>query len=164
MSLNGYAAVIQDQRGTFLSQGNFSLWRKDGDDGYDTMHWISKQSWSNGDVFSVGISADGCGALTQLLDQPKWLKGQFIMLASADAHQTIYPGGAFREGLIEGWMGLMSLLTKGYSLKNTLPDIMRHEGLSQWYDPIEATDKSLNVNYPTIHLASWWDIVRASFD
>lgn len=37
MAMNGYAAVIQDQRGTFRSQGNFSVWRKDGDDGYDTM-------------------------------------------------------------------------------------------------------------------------------
>ena len=112
-------------------------------------------------MFSAGVSADGCGALTQLLDEPKWLKGQFIMLASADAHSTIYPGGAFREGLIGGWMGLMSIMTHGYSLRHTLPDIMKHEALSTWYDPIEATDKSFRVDYPTIHLASWWDIVSA---
>jgi hypothetical protein len=104
------------------SQGVFEFFHKGGDDGYDTMQWISKQPWSNGIVFeqgkhsfqlvheyihlhhlytsadyfslnfpytychlnilSIGISADGILALTSLLDEPEWLKAQFIIWAA----------------------------------------------------------------------------------
>jgi len=158
--LNGHACVIQDQRGTFLSEGHFSMWQKDAEDGYDTMEWIVKQPWSNSEVFGSGISADGCGALTQLLEKPPHLKGQLIMWSSADGHKTSYPGGAFREGLLTGWMGIMSLLTKGYSLTNTLPDILAHEQLGPWWDKIETVGKFQNVKWPMIHLAGWWDIFQ----
>jgi predicted acyl esterase len=58
-TMNGFVAVIQDQRGTFLSGGEFTMWHNDAEDGADTMDWIVKQEWSNGKVFSAGISADG---------------------------------------------------------------------------------------------------------
>mmetsp|Transcript_27866 Transcript_27866/g.44636 ORF Transcript_27866/g.44636 Transcript_27866/m.44636 type:complete len:634 (-) Transcript_27866:1905-3806(-) len=158
MASLGHVAIIQDQRGTFLSEGVFSMWRHDGEDGYDTMKWISEQPWSNGEVFSSGISADGCGAFTQIVQAPKWLKGQFLVFASASAHETIYPGGAFRAGLIEGWMTAMSIMTKGKSLTHTLPDILNHEPLSSYYKNIEAKNWFQNVKWPTVHLTGWWDI------
>jgi predicted acyl esterase len=84
-------------RGTGQSEGKFTLWRGDADDGYDTMKWISEQAWSNGTVFSTGASADGLAQFVQPLDQPPWLKGQFIMVAAISAYETFYPGGAYRH-------------------------------------------------------------------
>ncbi|GBG25512.1 Hypothetical Protein FCC1311_017312 [Hondaea fermentalgiana] len=155
---NDMVAVIQDQRGTFLSGGKFSMWKNDGEDGYDTMAWIAKQSWSNGEVYTAGISADACGAFAQIVSRPPWLKGQFLMLASGNAHETIYPGGAFREGLIEGWMASMAASTRGHSLLQTLPEIKAHEALSSWYSKVEADNFVEGVAWPTVHLSGWWDI------
>lgn len=158
MATNGMVAVIQDQRGTFLSEGEFSMWQHDGADGADTMAWIAEQPWSNGEVYASGVSADGCGAFTQVIEHPKQLKGQFLMLASANAHETIYPGGAYRQGLVDGWMSAMSIMTGGKSLTHTLPEIVKHEALSSYYDTVEIDKYLGNVDWPTVHLTAWWDI------
>jgi uncharacterized protein len=51
-----YITVVQDMRGRYNSQGEWEFWRKDADDGYDTINWITSQSWSDGNVMSFGIS------------------------------------------------------------------------------------------------------------
>ena len=64
-------------RGTCKSEGNFSVWRKDGEDAYDTFAWIVKQPWSNGKVFTAGGSADGIAQFVQPLALPPNLVAQF---------------------------------------------------------------------------------------
>lgn len=54
----GYISVRQDFRGTGQSEGNFTLWQESHADAYDTIDWIVEQPWSNGEVFTTGISAD----------------------------------------------------------------------------------------------------------
>ena len=157
---NGFIAVLQDQRGTFISDGEFTMWKNDADDGYDTLEWIKKQDFSNGKVYTAGISADGCGTFAMLMDPNEALKGQLLVWASADGHKTSYPGGAFREGLITGWMSIMAIMTQGDSFMKTLPDIVAHEALSKWWYNIEAPPHYSKVNWPTIHLSAWWDIFQ----
>ena len=49
-ALGDFVAIGQDMRGTCKSEGNFTMWRSDGEDSYDTMAWIAQQPWSNGQV------------------------------------------------------------------------------------------------------------------
>lgn len=57
---HGYAVVVQDHRGRFESEGMFVPYPvTDGDDGYDTLSWIAKQSWSTGKVGTMGCSYVG---------------------------------------------------------------------------------------------------------
>jgi len=39
----GFAAVMQDLRGSGQSEGDFSFWRAEGADTYDTLAWIEQQ-------------------------------------------------------------------------------------------------------------------------
>lgn len=55
----GFVAIGQDMRGTEKSEGNFTMWQSDSDDGEDLGDWIVKQEWSNGQVLTFGASADG---------------------------------------------------------------------------------------------------------
>ncbi len=57
----GYAAVVQDVRGKWASEGKFepNLNRNEVPDGYDTIDWIAKQPWSNGRVAMWGESYYG---------------------------------------------------------------------------------------------------------
>ena len=55
----GYARVIQDVRGRFASEGDFYLLKNEAEDGYDTIEWLAEQSWSTGQVGTVGTSYMG---------------------------------------------------------------------------------------------------------
>jgi putative CocE/NonD family hydrolase len=60
---NGYAAVYQDTRGRYASEGEDRVYADDAGDGHDTLQWISKQPWSNQ---RVGLSGSSAGATTAL--------------------------------------------------------------------------------------------------
>ena len=57
----GYAAVVQDVRGKWASEGHFepNLSAAETPDGYDAIDWIARQPWSNGRVGMWGESYYG---------------------------------------------------------------------------------------------------------
>lgn len=56
----GYAFVLQSERGRFFSEGTYDTYLAGAaTDGYDTLEWITKQPWSNGKVGTVGCSSTG---------------------------------------------------------------------------------------------------------
>ena len=58
---HGYAAVYQDTRGRFGSEGEDRVYADDASDGWDTLEWIASQEWTNG---RVGMSGSSAGATT----------------------------------------------------------------------------------------------------
>lgn len=98
-----FAAVSQDMRGCCQSEGNFTVWHADEKDGLDTVNWILQQPWSDGRVYEIGASADGIAAFQMAKGAPPSLAGQFIIFATAEARRTFFPGGTFRQNLIEKW-------------------------------------------------------------
>jgi predicted acyl esterase len=53
----GYAYVNMNERGRFFSEGNYDILGPPLTDGVDEFAWISKQSWSNGKVGTIGCSS-----------------------------------------------------------------------------------------------------------
>lgn len=53
----GYAYVVQNERGRFFSEGEWDILGTPLSDGYDAMQWMSKQSWSNGKIGTLGCSS-----------------------------------------------------------------------------------------------------------
>ncbi len=150
-----FAAVSQDMRGCCQSEGNFTVWHSDENDGLDTVAWILKQPWSDGTVYQIGASADGIGAFELAKGHPTALAGQFIIFATAEARRTFLPGGTYRQNLIEKW------------LKGTVPNqaqglidfIKTQEAPSSWWDAVEIKGDQFNaITWPTVHWAGWFDI------
>lgn len=54
---DGYAIVLQHERGRYLSEGDYSLLVNAQTDGLDTLDWIVAQPWSNGKVGTIGCSS-----------------------------------------------------------------------------------------------------------
>lgn len=54
---NGYAFIVQNERGRYFSQGKYEILGYPQTDGYDTLSWIAKQPWSNGKVGTLGCSS-----------------------------------------------------------------------------------------------------------
>jgi len=159
----GYVAVMQNMRGTFDSQGTFDMYRTAAHDGRQTLDWIVKQPWSNGEVYSVGISADGMGEMAMILDNPPMLKGQWWAWTTGNGHHFVYPHGAYRQDLLEGYMGMMSPMTRGVSARDVIPAIRRHEPWSKWWENITDCRTPSpcyysHVTFPVVVSAGWWDI------
>jgi len=52
----GYIVAVQDTRGRFESEGNYTISVPDAEDGYDTTVWLATQPWSAGQVGTYGCS------------------------------------------------------------------------------------------------------------
>jgi len=53
---HGYACLIQDCRGRYNSEGVFYKYINEPEDGYDTVEWIAKQEWCDGNIGTTGAS------------------------------------------------------------------------------------------------------------
>jgi len=54
---NGYAYVVQNERGRFFSEGDWEILGAPLTDGYDAFTWMSDQEWSNGKIGTIGCSS-----------------------------------------------------------------------------------------------------------
>src|SRR5262249_41893628 len=58
-SRRGYVVAAQDVRGRFASPGQWEPFVHEAQDGYDTIEWLARQSWSTGKVGMIGASYVG---------------------------------------------------------------------------------------------------------
>jgi len=54
---NGYAFVLQNERGKYFSEGEWDILGMPVTDGYDALTWMADQLWSNGKVGLMGCSS-----------------------------------------------------------------------------------------------------------
>ena len=93
----GYAYVLQDCRGRFASEGSFTKYLNEAEDGYDTLAWLVDQPWCDGRIGTLGLSycAHVQAALAGL--DPPGLAAMFLDCGgfSSAYHNGIRQGGAF---------------------------------------------------------------------
>ncbi len=110
----GYAVVLQDTRGRGDSEGQFDFYFPEGKDGYDTIEWIAKQSWSNGRVAMDGGSYLGTVQYLAARENPPHLTCIAPTAPSGRLFDEIpYQGGAFRLEWALPWLsGVMGRLSQ----------------------------------------------------
>jgi uncharacterized protein len=91
----GYAVVIQDVRGRYTSDGEFNAYRNEGRDGYDTIEWAAKQSWSDGNVGTFGLSYPGAVQWLAAVENPPHLKAMVPAMTFLHAAQFLLLRGVF---------------------------------------------------------------------
>lgn len=100
----GYVFVFQDVRGRHESGGDWNPFLQEQNDGYDTIEWAARQSWSNGKVGMQGASYLGHVQWQAAMKTPPSLTAIFPNLSSTSLyHDTITLNGAFRLSLAFGW-------------------------------------------------------------
>ena len=100
----GYAVVIQDCRGTHGSEGVLAPYNNEGQDGYDTIEWITRQSWCSGRVGMAGGSYVGAVQWQAAVERPPGLAAIAPQATWSSFHRNLYLGGAVRLSLIAGWI------------------------------------------------------------
>ncbi len=113
---SGYAVVIQDLRGTGVSEGEFYARRAEANDGYDTVEWIAAQPWCDGNVGMYGLSHLGFTQWAAAKAQPPHLKT--ICPAGTQAGARPFKNGAFRLNQMLIWY---LILTAGALRRSQLP-------------------------------------------
>ncbi|MGE0170374.1 CocE/NonD family hydrolase [Nocardioides sp.] len=100
----GYAVVVQDTRGAFASEGHFSVFVSDADDGEDTIAWAARQPWSDGRVGMVGVSYLGLTQMLAAMRTPPALRAVVPGITGSECYDGwAYQGGAFNLGLSLSW-------------------------------------------------------------
>jgi putative CocE/NonD family hydrolase len=114
----GYAVVVQDVRGRYASDGEFVAYQNEGRDGYDTIEWVAKQSWCDGNVGTFGLSYPGAVQWLAAVENPPHLKAMAPAMTFSTPRNFFYSGGVF-DGSWLDWIWM-----------NIAPDIRRRKILA----------------------------------
>jgi uncharacterized protein len=109
----GYAVLLQDVRGRYGSGGVFQPYRQEGKDGYDTIEWAARQSWSNGSVGTFGLSYPGAVQWLAAVERPPSLRAMVPAMTYSRPESFWYSGGVW-DGSWLDWTWL-----------NIAPDLRR---------------------------------------
>ena len=102
----GYVSVIQDCRGRYASQGGFSKYVDEGNDGYDTIEWAATLEWSDGRVGTWGHSNASWAIWMMLASQPPSLSSTLASGISQNILDINF--GIFETGRRLEWTHMMA--------------------------------------------------------
>lgn len=103
----GYVVAVVDVRGRGGSEGTFAPFEQEARDGYDTVEWLARQSWSNGKVGMMGGSYGGFNQWSIAKEFPPHL---VTITPTAAAHLGIdFPGlGGVNYNYMMAWLTFTS--------------------------------------------------------
>lgn len=125
----GYAYVLQDCRGRYGSEGTFTKYLSEGEDGEDTLAWILRQPWCNGRVGTLGLSYCAHVQAALACGDPPGLGAMFL---DCGGFSNSYQGGVRQGGAYE-----LKQLT--WALKQALADAERR-GDAALVETLKAQD------------------------
>lgn len=102
----GYVVAVQDTRGRFRSEGEFTISTPDVEDGYDTTNWLAQQPWSTGKVGTFGCSYLGDVQIMQARAKNPHLMAMIPQAAgSSFPHRGfgVWNGGTVEVAQAIGW-------------------------------------------------------------
>ena len=183
----GYVFVAQDCRGTRASEGVLAPYNNEGQDGYDTLEWITQQAWSNGRIGMVGGSYVGAVQWQAAVENPPGLAVIAPQATWSSFYRNLYLGGAVRLSLISGW--LAGNAPKPADAKQNDMDIalmrlplsdvdeaigwpipwldayLTHPQPSGFWKRLDLTDKLPELSLPALHVVGYYDFFsRESVD
>ncbi len=180
---NGYAFIVQDARGRGDSEGEFDFFFADAEDGYDTIEWITRQSWSNG---RIGMMGGSYRATVQWLAEREGAPLTCIFPQAPAARyfdEIPYTGGAFRMEWALGWINGTSgrigqnesatltdhdavfahrpLISMDSVMGRVMPlyrDFLRHSTEDAYWDRILFDDADFpGMDVPALTVTGWYD-------
>ncbi|HOX38608.1 MAG TPA: CocE/NonD family hydrolase [Candidatus Brocadiia bacterium] len=125
LAAEGWVVALQDCRGRFDSEGEFSPMKNEGPDGYDAVEWLAAQPWSDGKVFMSGESYDAVTQVQAAMANPPHLTAVAMAVApTVHPELTFFPGGQARLEMVQTWMALMALSSRRV--------LNREVGMAEW--------------------------------
>lgn len=139
---NGYVVIIQDVRGRFASGGEFSMFKHEAKDGYDTVEWAAALPYSNGKVGMFGLSYYGYTQLLATTEKPPHLEAIFPAQTLNDSRKgSLYQNGAFSLALFQTLI-----------LESFIPDLIKrkYKEPQEYYEMMKTWAHEIN------HIEDWY--------
>lgn len=106
----GYVVVVQDVRGRFASEGEFTPFAHEAGDGYESVEWAARLQGSNGAVGMYGFSYPGATQLLAATRQPPSLRAIAPGFTSSQFYDGwTYTGGALSLAMMIGWASFLGV-------------------------------------------------------
>ncbi len=105
---HGYVVASVGVRGSGASYGRFEGLFSEAEtrDAYEITEWLAAQPWSSGKVGMYGASYLGITQYMAASQAPPALKAIFPRVAAFDMYDLVYPGGVFRDNMLQHWADL----------------------------------------------------------
>ena len=104
----GYALVVQNIRGTFDSGGVMGLGdvslSSEAQDGYDSVEWVAKQKWCDGNVGTAGGSYLGMLQWITARENPPHLKAMAPWISGTGGVEPSRQNGIVNLGVALNWV------------------------------------------------------------
>jgi hypothetical protein len=176
----GYVVARVDIRGTGESEGRLIPYEYsdiEHDDGEVVIDWLSRQSWSNGNVGMFGISWGGFNSIQMALRNPPALKA----IIAVDATEDLYQDDVhYMDGImhVDSWEMSQDLdnarpgapdyvIDEAYFRDrfDTEPWMLTYKTRQRdgpFWDRASARDRHEEIRIPSFHIGGWYDGYRDS--
>ena len=104
----GLVLVLQSVRGTGRSDGEFSPWIHEAEDGFDSIAWCSALPWSDGNVATLGRSYLAQAQVLAAGERPAALRAMALDVVGDDPYEVQWRNGALGLGASLGWSVAMA--------------------------------------------------------
>ncbi|MBX7208618.1 MAG: CocE/NonD family hydrolase [Verrucomicrobiaceae bacterium] len=175
----GYVAVMQDCRGTHASEGVLAPYNNEGQDGFDTIEWITRQPWCSGSVGTIGASYVGAVQWQVAVENPPALAAMVPQATWSSFYRNLYLGGAVRLQLIAGWIASNTPKPDGVTPADMNDALMRlplsnvdeaigwpmpwldayltHPQPDGFWTRLELTSRLPDLKLPVLHMVGYYD-------
>lgn len=180
MAERGFAFAFQDCRGRHDSEGQWEPFRSEREDAFDTLFWLSKQDFCNGNIGMLGGSYEGYCCWMASPNHHPALKAIAPMVPLPDPVLNVpYQNGAFFWNMIV-W-GLMVFGRTNQNTKNipwadfyqvlplgkmdsmigmessTWQNWMKHPTFDAWWKEVCYMHQYPLIDLPVLHIGGWYD-------
>lgn len=180
----GFTAVIQGTRGRFKSGGEFYPMTFERKDGIETLSWLAKQPWYNGEIGGWGGSAYG-QTLWSIADQTAPpINSMEVYFTSTDFRKMFYTGNAFslytalgwafrshdKHRDEDGWPSTERIVRAAnrWPMKDAdksdlghevdfFQDWVRHKNDDDYWKQVDGSNQNCKFHGPVLFLAGWFD-------
>ena len=177
----GYVYVNQDVRGRFDSEGEFKVLVHEAHDGYDTIAWLARQPWSDGNIGTFGGSYMAWDQLLAAEEQPPHLRAMVLQSTPPDIFLTAWWHGAFNMNelfwcaLVDGRVNQeLSMYADpqiplhlpvidmdqvlGRKMDKTFRAWIRHDTFDAFWQKQSYQARLDRIQVPVLHIDGWYDM------
>ncbi|MBM3948854.1 MAG: CocE/NonD family hydrolase [SAR202 cluster bacterium] len=182
---HGYVYVAQDCRGRYDSEGEFYPFANEFKDGYDTVEWIGRQPWCDGNVGMSGPSYVGNVQWQAAVGGSRFLKTIIPEVIGDNLYESPnYQGGTFQLGWSATWAFRMAGRTmQQINLYNwgqvfpSLPlrdlpatagkdiawfkDWVDHPDYDDYWKALAIKERYEDIKIPVLQIGGWYDFFTA---
>ncbi|MEW5978993.1 MAG: CocE/NonD family hydrolase [Acidobacteriota bacterium] len=176
----GYAVVLQDCRGRYESEGDWTPYSDDIPDGEDTLGWLSRQGWCNGQVGTFGISYPGFTQVLMAASPQPCLKALVPIANQEDNYGHLRYNGLLQlqNAMNFVWVGRRTnqnaprdlidwpAVYRRLPLLTALDDIadrpfyrevVRHSLFDEFWSDCSMKRRYADVQAPALFISGWYD-------